>query len=282
MALMGIQQIMLGGVLGSRQEAKQSLQAVETAGFQAIELNGFMIRKTPAIVRMLTRFAGMPTGRSGNLNWPELLSFTGLKVVALHEALQAINDNPQMIADTARLYDTKNIVVTGMYRFDYSNGDALKKLAESLNLAGEKLTEHGLNLLYHNHNSEFLRIKEDLTAFEILIKNTDPRYLNFEFDSYWTAETGADPVKWMEKLGRRMRLYHINDRGIRAKGTSMTPILKSDSMELGQGNMNLEALIKTALQYDVEAIILESHRNWIDNSPVKSMQISAEFLRRFL
>ena len=54
------------------------------------------------------------------------------------------------------------------------------------------------------------------------------------------TEAGVDALQLMRQLGDRLRLYHINDRGSRVTGASMTPILKSDSMELGYGNMNLE------------------------------------------
>ena len=60
----------------------------------------------------------------------------------------------------------------------------------------------------------------------------------------------------------------------------MTPILKSDSMELGYGNMNLRELVAQALSVDVHAIILESHKNWVDKSPIKSLQLSADFMNR--
>ena len=35
-----------------------------------------------------------------------------------------------------------------------------------------------------------------------------------------------------------------------------------------------------ALSAGVDAVILESHRNWVDNSPVKSLQVSAEYLKK--
>lgn len=79
-----------------------------------------------------------------------------------------------------------------------------------------------------------------------------------------------------------MKLYHINDRGTRVEGASMTPILKSDSMELGYGNMNLEELMEQALSVKVDAVILESHKNWIDKSPMKSIQVSADFLNKYM
>ncbi len=82
----------------------------------------------------------------------------------------------------------------------------------------------------------------------------------------------------MQRLGPRMKLWHINDRGTRITGSAITPILKTDSMELGTGNMDLDSLMAQALAMDVDAVILESHRNWVDNSPVKSFQLSAKYL----
>lgn len=59
----------------------------------------------------------------------------------------------------------------------------------------------------------------------------------------------------------------------------MTPILTCDSMELGTGNMDLAGMYDIALENGVEALILESHKNWIDQDPVKSLELSAEYLK---
>jgi hypothetical protein len=59
----------------------------------------------------------------------------------------------------------------------------------------------------------------------------------------------------------------------------MTPILKQDSVELGSGNMDLEGLKGIALQNGIEAVVLESHKNWIDKDPVKSLELSAKWLK---
>ena len=77
-----------------------------------------------------------------------------------------------------------------------------------------------------------------------------------------------------------MKLWHINDRGSRVSGPSMTPILKTDSVELGAGNLLLDALMEQAKAAGVEAVILESHRNWVDKDPLKSAQVSAAYLNR--
>ena len=102
--------------------------------------------------------------------------------------------------------------------------------------------------------------------------------MNFELDTYWAAEAGADVVSLMNKVGERLKLWHITDRGSRVTGKVMTPIITSDSVELGTGSMPLDRLMEQAKGLGVQAAVLETHRNWIDRSPMKSIQISAKWI----
>jgi len=43
--------------------------------------------------------------------------------------------------------------------------------------------------------------------------------------------------------------------------------------------MKLDAMVEQALSVGVDAVILETHKNWVDGSPVKSLEVSAEFLK---
>jgi len=273
-----VQQFMLGTVMNSEAQARQTLAAIKDAGYEAIELCGFMIRPMGMVVRLLTQAAGMPVGKGGKLDWHALVKDSGLEVVGLHLDLGTLEKDIPACAAEAKAFGTKYIVITGMYRFDYGSEAAVKELARRLNDAGKALKVHGIDLLYHNHNCELLPTESGRRACEILVEDTNPEYVNFEFDSYWFAEGGADPLFWMRRLGSRMKLWHINDRGSRVTGPAMTPILKSDSMELGTGNMPLDALMEQAKKSGCEAVILESHRNWIGKSPVRSLQCSAGYL----
>ena len=184
------------------------------------------------------------------------------------------------VADEAKSFGTKYVVITGMYRFDYGDEATMHDLAARLNKAGAALKAEGVELLYHNHNCELRRVNDKKRAYDILLEETDPQFVNFEFDSYWFTEGGANALAWMQRLGTRMKPWHINDRGTRISGSAVTPILKTDSMELGTGNMDLDSLMAQALSVGVDAVILESHRNWVDNSPIKSLQLSAEYLKQ--
>lgn len=282
MAVKAVQQIMLGGVCKNEVQTLSTLKAVKAAGYDGLELNGFMIRPTSLMVRMMTRAAGMPVGAGGNFDWREMLREAGLCTVSLHEDLGSVKKDPEAVIQKASELGTDKVVITGMYRFDYSDRKAVEDLAKDLNTSGERLAKAGIGLLYHNHNCEFRKVEKNRTAYDMLIEETDSRYVNFELDSYWPTEAGVSAIALMKRLGERMRLYHINDRGTKVTGPSMTPILKSDSMELGYGNMNLEELITQALSVNVDAVILESHKNWAEKSPVKSLQMSAAFLKEHM
>lgn len=62
-----VQMIQLGTVMGSEEKAKETMQLMKDAGYDGIELNGFMIKKMPMIVRLLTTLARMPMGKTGKL-----------------------------------------------------------------------------------------------------------------------------------------------------------------------------------------------------------------------
>lgn len=280
--LRAIQQLHVGTVCNTEPQAQEALRLAVAAGFEGIELNGFMVRPTPLLVRGLTRLAGMPAGRGGRLDWARLVGEAGLAVVALHEDLGRIERDPDTVVNDAARFGTDKVVITGLYRFDYTDPLAIADLAGRLNRAGERLAQAGVRLAYHNHNVELRRLPDGDTALEILLRLTDPALLGFEFDAYWPTVAGADPVTLMRRLGERCELLHLTDRGTRARGSSLTPIDKIDTVELGDGHIDLAALVEQAKAGGVHAVILETHRNWVDRSPIASFQRSAAFLRTHL
>jgi len=275
-----VQQIMLGKAIKDHDSALRVLKVISETGYDGIELNRFMIHPTSLLVRMLTSLAGMPSGNGGRLDWVSLIEESGLEIISLHSDLNSLEKEFDQHLEEVRQFRTDTIVITGMYRFDYSDINQIEELAGRLNEAGRKLKEKGVSLLYHNHNAELQKVDENICAYDLLIEKTDPEYVNFEFDSYWFTEAGADAEGWMKKLGRRLKMWHINDRGPVTGKKFMTPIVTCDSRELGQGTMDLESLYEAALQSDVSTVVLESHRNWIDDDPVKSLKLSYEWLKK--
>ena len=273
-----VQQIMIGSLCTSYDNALQVLKNIEAAGYDGIELNDFMIQKTSLVVKLLTQAAGMPVGNGGSLDWHSLIQESGLEVTGLHSHLGSIEADPKAIADLAKSYGTDTVIITGMYRFDYSSEKEVLDLAQRLNQAGQALQQEGIQLLYHNHNCELQKVNDSQSAYDLIIENTDPAYVNFEFDSYWMADGGANVESIMKKLDTRMKKWHVNDRGHVQAGPYITPILSQNATELGNGNMDLTGLYKIAKANGVDTIVLETHQNWVNGDPIQSIQLSGQFM----
>jgi hypothetical protein len=85
-----------------------------------------------------------------------------------------------------------------------------------------KLVEAGIEEILvvtgGNHAGEFLTTYVDAqgdgtvkSAWQILVENTDPRWVAFQLDVGWATIGGADPVALIEQFGDRIELLHVKD-----------------------------------------------------------------------
>ena len=276
----GVQQIMLSSLSKNDETLLESLKRVKEYGYDSIELNSFMIHPSSFLVRTLTRAAGMAVGNTGKRDWKNLIPQSGLKVISLHSDLNSIERDPKSVAEEALEYGTDKVVITGMYRYDYTSSSSLSSLTARLDEGGRRLKEYGVSLLYHNHNVETVKDEKGRTALDVIINGTNGDYVSFELDTFWLSEAGCPLEEWMKKMGGRLKLWHIADRGWRGNSKQIAPIVKSGSVELGTGNLPLERLLSIAKENQVQGIVLESHNNWIDNDPLESIRISGQWLKK--
>lgn len=93
--------------------------------------------------------------------------------------------------------------------------------AQALNRLGKRAVEAGVGPTYiHNHTEEFDRKFIDngveKTAFEVIMDNTDPRYVVAELDVFWSSDayddvTGTKSAAIINKYPTRVQMLHIKD-----------------------------------------------------------------------
>lgn len=276
-----IQQLQIGKECKSYQQTLQMLKELKNAGFEGIELNSFMLTPLSFKIKTLLKLSGMSIGNCDKLDWHRLIEEANLEVVSIHESLESLTTDRKTVIKRAKSFQTNNIVLTGIRNYNYQSQEEADKLIRQLNEIGRELKSEGLNLLYHNHNVELVRLNSGKSFFEYLIENTDPDFLNFELDVFWLTEAGADVSYWIAMIGSRLKLLHLTDRGFRTTKASQNSIQKSDCVELGFGNMNLESIICQSQRFGVEGIIVETHRNWVENSGFKSAKVSIDYLNKY-
>lgn len=90
-----------------------------------------------------------------------------------------------------------------------------RAFARDLNKAGELARRAGLSFGYHNHQAEFLRqTGTNLTGFDILTRETDPRLVHLEVDLFWAFRGAHDPVDLIAEHRGRIKQVHVKDLNV--------------------------------------------------------------------
>lgn len=147
-----------------------------------------------------------------------------------------------------------------------------RQTAEVFNRVGKELLEkHGLHFCYHNHGYEFVPYK-DGTLFDVLMQETDPRYVSIELDILWAHFAGADPVAILEKYGDRIPLLHLKDlkQGVQGNLSGKTPI--ENDVALGTGQIDLPGVLMAARKAGVKHYYIEDESPSIDTQVPQSIE----------
>lgn len=137
----------------------------------------------------------------------------------------------------------------------------LQLYCDYLNAVGKKCADAGILYGYHNHAYEFEKVG-DCVMFDYMLEHTDPRYVFFEMDVYWTVIGNASPVEYFRKYPGRFRLLHIKD-----------------DKEIGQSGMvGFDAIFRSAQVAGVENVIVEVERYSYDDVK-RSVRESIDYLK---
>jgi sugar phosphate isomerase/epimerase len=229
---------------------------VKGFGIQEVELAGNNNLKNPAYRQMLEQ--------------------AGLKPIAGHFPMERITGDTEAVAKECQDLGIRYVGaawIKGKGEFDI---EAAQKAAADFNKAGKALAAHGIKVFYHCHGYEFKhRNSSGLKAMDILIRETDSRYVAFEMDILWVQYPGEDPAAWLAKYPGRWELMHLKDlkkgvpTGFHNGGTD-----PNNDVALGTGQMDWAKILKAAQKSGVKHYFIEDE----SASSVEQIPQSLKFL----
>jgi sugar phosphate isomerase/epimerase len=144
--------------------------------------------------------------------------------------------------------------------------DGYKRVAERFNVAGRKARDEGVQLAFHNHAYGFDPISGQV-PYEILLHETDPRYLVMEADVFWLRQAGQDPLAWFARYPGRFHMLHLKDMG---------PAPKREMRDVGKGVIDWRAILRHSKQAGVRHFFVEHDE---PRNPLESITNSYRYLR---
>lgn len=195
----------------------------------------------------------------------DVVDAVGLRYLAPHCGLR----NVEPLSDTIRFcraMGAEAICSSGLLTWDKRSGDDYRASAEALNRIGAKLQAEGIELLYHNHDFEFLEVEPGKTGMDLLLESLDSRLVRLCFDAGWVWVAGHDPAQFLAEHGEKIGLLHMRD------------FLGRESVPLGQGDMELTAVCAEAAKLpNLRALVVEQDPTTPD--PMGDMVKSRTYLR---
>jgi sugar phosphate isomerase/epimerase len=223
----------------------------------------------------ITQIEGGGTYGLSPEEYKKLLKQNNLEMVSYGADFNEIVKNPQAVIDNAKAFGSKFIMCSWIPH----NGttftiDDVKKAIDVFSSAGKLMYENGLKFCYHAHGYEF-RPYEGGTLFDYMVKNTNPKYVNFEMDVFWVKQPGQDPVALLKKYPTRFLMLHLKDRKPGTEGNQNGTAPEETNVVLGKGDVGIAAIMKEPKKVGIKYYFIE------DESPRSVEQIpqSLEYLR---
>ena len=202
-----------------------------------------------------------------NTEFKSYMDELGMKIIASH---CDINKDFETKAADAAAIGMKYLICP--WKGPQKDIDAFKKFAEEFNQKGEICKKNGIRFAYHNHDYSFVNMNGELGQ-DVMMKNTDPKLVDFELDMYWVVAGGEDIETWLNKYPKRFRLCHVKDRNKSATATD-----KDASVVVGTGSIDYAKILKTAKKQGMEYYIIEQEK-WEGTTPMQAAQANAGFMK---
>ena len=223
-----------------------TLDKVRSFGFEYVELAGTY---------------GMPPEK-----FKAELDARKLKAVAGHFPYERIRDKTAEVAMEAKALGLEYVGCAWIPHNGPFDEKGCRDAIAVFNKVGEQLAKENLKFFYHIHGYEFAPYG-DGTLFDLMMRETNPKFVNYEMDVFWAVHAGQDCVKLFEKYPGRWPLTHLKDM----KESTPTGLLTggsdvSNNVPLGTGKIPFPAIFQACAK-EVKWHFIE------DESPTVEQQI---------
>jgi sugar phosphate isomerase/epimerase len=231
-------------------ETINTLEKVSLIGYNSIEPYGFD-----------GSFYGIPAGE-----FRKLIEGLGMHLTSTHTGIDL--ENASKFIEAALEAGLEYLVLPSPGGRQVKTEDDFRRLAEEMNLIGEKVSKAGMRFGYHNHAGEFNDTGKGI-AYDILLENTDPELVCFQLDIFWIIKAGKDPLDYFDKYPGRFELWHVKDMDQAGESTI-----------IGSGTIDYKKIFSKTKQSGMKRFYVEQES--YDVPPIEAVERSFNFIREEL
>lgn len=216
----------------------------------------------------------------------------GLTPISAHVTFADMRKDPEAtLADYAKI-GCKYVAVPYLVPEDRPGTDGFAKTIEDVAKIGKAAKEMGMQLLYHNHDFEFIKL-DGKYALDILYDEVPAAYLQTELDVCWVKVGGEEPASYIRKYTGRAPVVHLKDYfgeksenmyeliGIKSEAAArpLDDLKAFEYRPVGSGLQDFPAILDAAKDAGAEWVIVEQDNPSMGLTPMQCIEKSREYLR---
>ena len=139
----------------------------------------------------------------------DTLAEVGLVPMSAHVPLVDMMADAQKVADEYKTIGCKYVVVPYLPEEYRHLTPGYETVIAEMQRIGEVMKANGLQLLYHNHDFEFVKLEDGTYGFDDIYAQVPQ--LAAEPDTCWIKVAGENPAAYVEKYTGRAPIVHLKD-----------------------------------------------------------------------
>ena len=246
-----MKKIPIGYQLYSAREAAEKdlkgiCRALKSLGYDGVEFAGFYGHSAEEIKK--------------------ILDDTGLVGISSHVGIQSIEQDMFGAIAFHQAIGCKFIAVPSLDNYRKPGNPGFPASIRLLDKFGRLCKEAGIQLLYHNHDFEFVDVS-GIYGLDFLFEAVDPDILKTQIDVCWVKYAGVEPTAYLRKYAGRAPLIHMKDFvGKKGEGTPYALIGQTAEADqgvpfaykpFGYGCQDVKALVEAGMDAGAEWFIIE-------------------------
>ena len=216
----------------------------------------------------------------------------GIVPISAHVPYYDMLENPEAVLADYKTIGCKYVVVPYLTEECRPGTDGFAATVEGIRKIGEAAKALGLQLLYHNHDFEFVKIGEEY-ALDVLYSSVPEDLLKTEIDTCWVNVAGVVPSEYIEKYSGRSPVVHLKDFkrsgeklgklydliGIDDEGGEQEEEDSFSFMPVGYGVQDIPAILAACEEAGAEWVVVEQDNPAKNDTPENSVKLSREYLK---
>ena len=196
----------------------------------------------------------------------KIIDDMGAVAVNAHVSILKMENDLDAEIEYANILGMKTITIPAQPKEIRNDVKALLEASKVISAFDERCLKSGIQLCYHNHDFEFAKVENEY-ILDIYMKNA--KSLRMELDTFWCSYVGMNTVEYMKKNAQRLQYIHLKD---------MIKDSKPVFAEVGEGCLDINSFIKTAIELGVEWAFVE--QDICMKKSLESVKISMENLKK--